>query len=161
MSITFRLARAIVRVAGAVHPPQAREWSADIAFLQQPPAEHSGPFLLAPAAFASRLANYFAGDPQHVSFVRESDGSLRGIAIAGAEDFAVAASPGCLERLQDCLEASGQSVTVLVDDELETLLALGERAAPHFPSFRGEEEEGLAEIAYGWGTPPLSPGQED
>jgi hypothetical protein len=222
--IAFCIARAMVRVAGAIHSPRAVEWEADLAFLQGPGAGEAGlaeawshlasaprlscraavlralrseaaggaslpkPLppraldtrrhlrpdfsdwvrgLTEPASTPARIAgvaytvgNCFAGDPFHVTFVRELDGSLRGLEVTGAEEYAVAVTLDCLARLQDRLEASGQSVTVLRHDELAALLTLAEQAAPYFPAAPDEQDEVVASIAYCSGSPLFLHGGE-
>jgi hypothetical protein len=99
------------------------------------------------------VGNCFAGDPQHVTFVRETDGSLRGLEMMGAEDLGVAVSAEHFERFRARLDATGQSITVLLGDELLALESLAERASVHFPGYGKNEEEVVAEIAFVSGAP--------
>ena len=207
----------MVRLAGAIHQPRAREWAADIAFIQSPAGGETGlveawsylacaprlscrgavlrvlrhplgagppePVPLSPAVLASRqflqpnfgdwvrgltetattresiassvysVGNCFAGDPFHVTFVAESYGSLRGLELMNGEILAVAVSVEALERFQDRFEASGQSITVLFDDELLALQSLAECASQYFPGYGEDNDEVVAEIAFVSGAP--------
>jgi hypothetical protein len=107
---------------------------------------------LSVASSVYNVGNYFAGDPFHVTFVSEPDGSLRSLEIMGAEHLAVAVSPAYYERCGDDLGEYGRTVTVLLERELLVLQRLAERASTYFPGY-GTDEDTVAEIAFVSGAP--------